>query len=582
MVCTFGDATDVEWWREYRLPLREVITTNGRMARVEFGRNKRWPSERPELANGVARELAGLDLEKARQKMAQLLMERGCLDGAPEAIKHLVRFYEKGDRPLEIVVTKQWFIKLLDKKEILRRQGESIRWHPPFMLDRYRNWVDGLNQDWCISRQRYFGVPFPFWYRCDGEGRPNYEELIVPAPEQLPLDPMTDVPLGFEPAQRDAPHGFSAESDVLDTWATSGLTPQLSSGLDFDAKKQRRLFPMDLRPQSHEIIRTWAFYTIALAWMHEQKVPWHNILISGWILDPDRKKMSKSKGNVVTPIGLLDTYSSDAVRYWAAKARAGMDTAYDETAFKVGRRLVTKLLNAGSFIFNCLQGINETQLSLSAITRELDRGFLDRLKGCVAETTALLEDYDWASALASTEAFFWGDLCDNYLEIVKGRTYEVGLNPGKQSALATLYHTFRIVLRLFAPMLPYICEELWSQRYAAKSGRERSVHTSFWPEIGELTQVKPPLDPTSYDTALEVIKTVRRAKATEKRSMRWPVKRMALRLPTAPSKAILEALTEVRAAGGIQELVIAIHPDQTEMQADVLLASEDENCSLNP
>ena len=354
MVCTFGDATDVVWWREERLPLRQILGRDGRLVPVTFGSGA-FPSLDPEAANQRYAAIARKGVGGARQALVEMLREPGAdgaapLRGEPKPIEHSVKFFEKGDRPLEFMSTRQWFVRLLDQKDELLASGDRIRWHPDFMRLRFRNWTENLNVDWCVSRQRYFGVPFPVWYPLDGEGRPDHAHPIVAAAATMPVDPTVDLPPGYGAEQRDRPGGFTAEADVFDTWFTSSLTPQIGSGWRLDPERHAALFPADIRPQSHEIIRTWAFYTIAKALLHEHTIPWQHVVISGWILDPDRKKMSKSKGNVVTPMHLLDEYTSDGVRYWAASARLGTDTAFDEKVLKVGKRLVTKLYNAGKFV----------------------------------------------------------------------------------------------------------------------------------------------------------------------------------------------------------------------------------------
>ena len=430
MVCTFGDATDVEWWRKYELPLRQVIDPTGRLAPVSFG-SPGWESIDPAGANRAYGQLAGLDVGKARARVVGLLRAAGALEGEPEPLTHSVKFFEKGDRPLELIPARQWFVRLLDHREELIERGERIEWHPSYMRTRYRNWVEGLNQDWCISRQRYFGVPFPVWYPLDNRGQPQHDRPILPPPAMLPVDPLAQAPPGYDESQRGKPRGFIGDPDVQDTWATDSLSPQIESRWELDPQRHRALFPMDVRPQSHEIIRTWAFYTITKAWLHHRDVPWHHAVISGWVLNPDRKKMSKSKGNVITPMHLLDAYSADGARYWAARARPGADTACDESVFKIGKRLVTKLSNAGRFVLGCLGEVDDRRLTPDAITSELDRAFAARLREVVSLATEAYEAFDWAAALEGVEAFFWAELCDDYLEMVKTRAYRVGAStPG--------------------------------------------------------------------------------------------------------------------------------------------------------
>lgn len=531
MVCTFGDSADVEWWRNYSLPLRQIIGRDGRLQPVTFGAPG-WESLNAEAANKFYGEIAGKTAKQAKEHIKELLRQEEAaalpgltapLKGEPKPIEHSVKMYEKGERPLEIITTRQWFIRLLDKKETLLEYGSRIEWHPPYMKARYDNWVEGLNQDWCISRQRYFGVPFPLWYPLDGEGHPEYERPIVALPESLPVDPLSQTPPGYDESMRGKPGGFIGDPDVMDTWATSSLTPQIASRWAVDEERHRKLFPMDIRPQSHEIIRTWAFYTIAKAYLHHRDIPWRHVIISGWILDPDRKKMAKSRGNVVTPDSLLVKYSSDALRYWAARARLGVDTAYDETVFSKGKRLVTKLFNASRFVAGHLQTRSAESLNPSLITEALDRGFLEHLRECVKKAGQAFERFEYAEALLGIEDFFWSEMCDNYLELVKVRAYAEGDSAGKISAMATLRLSLSIMLRLFAPFVPFLTEEVWSWLYTEKEGPGRSIHTSPWPEEKELSSAALPEGNDPFGAAVEVLREVRRVKSEAKVSLKAPL-----------------------------------------------------------
>jgi valyl-tRNA synthetase len=495
MVCTFGDATDVAWWRTHDLPLRQVLGPQGRLLPVRFGSDA-FPSRDPDGANAAHALIAGKTVKQARAALVARLRE-GPLRGEPRPIERPVKFFEKGDQPLEILPTRQWFVRILDKKEALAARGEEVRWHPGFMRHRYRAWVEGLQYDWCISRQRVFGVPFPIWYPLDGQGHADHAHPIVA--DHLPVDPTRDVPPGLDPSARDRPGGFTAERDVFDTWFTSSLTPQIVSGWPDDLTRHRRLFPADLRPQSHEIIRTWAFYTIAKALLHEAATPWRDVAISGWILDPDRKKMSKSRGKALTPTHLLDAHGADGVRYWAATARLGTDTAFDEQVMKVGKRLVTKLWNAGRFV-----------LALSpasppaAVTHELDRAFLHRLAATVTTASAAFEAFDYAAALSATEEQLWRWFTDSYLELAKGRVR--GEAPGGESAVTALRLGLDVLLRLFAPFLPHVTEELWRVEH------DTSIHRAPWPTATELAAIVPPADPQSLARAAALMSAVNRSK----------------------------------------------------------------------
>ncbi len=541
MVCTFGDATDVHWWREQKLALRQIVGIHGRLVPVEFG-TEGWESLRPDQAKEAYAQIANKNVKQARAAMVELLRQPECsawgpdapLKGEPKAVQHAVKFFEKGDHPLEFVTTRQWFVRLMDKKEQLLEKGDEIAWHPDFMRARYRNWTDNLQLDWCISRQRYFGVPFPVWYRLDGDGNPDYEHPIVSPRERLPVDPMTDTPDGFEPDQRNQPNGFRGESDVFDTWFTSSLTPQIGTHWELDQDRHGKLFPMDIRPQSHEIIRTWAFYTIAKALLHEDRVPWRNVVISGWILDPDRKKMSKSKGNVVTPMHLLDQYTADGVRYWAASAKLGADTAFDEKVLKVGRRLVTKLFNAGKYVL-------QQSGPVVPIEHELDRAFVHKLRGVVNKATESFDSFEYAHALMATESFFWSHFTDAHIELVKARARgDVGDEAGRGSAVASLRLGLSVLLRMLAPVVPFITEEVWSWVFAEETGHG-SIHRAPWPGEADFGEVPEPACDASFDIAVACWQAINKRKSESGVSVARPAEKLVI----AAHPASLEVLDRV-------------------------------------
>jgi len=547
MVCTFGDATDVQWWREERLALRQVIGREGTLVPVEFG-GEAFPSLDPARANAAYGRLVGLKVKEARKAIVELLRDPGAsaagdgappLVGEPRPIEHPVKFYEKGDRPLEFITTRQWFVRILEHKQALVAAGERIAWHPGFMGARLRNWTENLNLDWCVSRQRYFGVPFPVWYPLRADGARDFEHPIVAAAESLPVDPMSDAPPGFAEAQRDQPGGFTGEPDVFDTWFTSSLSPQIASGWFERPERHRRLVPMDLRPQSHEIIRTWAFYTIVKAWLHQREIPWRAAAISGWVLDPDRKKMSKSKGNVVTPMHIIDQFGADAVRYWSLSARLGTDTAFDEKVFAVGRRLVMKLFNASKYALS--QSAAEGPL-----THPLDLGFLARLGETAARATERLEELDYAGALDLVERFFWAGYTDNYLELVKARARSESDPAGRSSAVSAAQTGLSVLLRLFAPYLPYVAEEAWSWGFAAATGH-RSVHRAPWPAASELPAAGADAGRV-FDLACAFLDEVRRGKSAAGGTVGRQLAALRVAAGAADAAALGPCLADLRSA----------------------------------
>jgi valyl-tRNA synthetase len=539
MTCTFGDQTDVAWWREHGLPLRQVLGRDGRMLAIRFG-DAPFASRTPDRANACYAQLARKSVDAARAAIVAELRASGALRGEPERIERPVKFFEKGERPLELIPTRQWYVRLLDKKQRLLEHGRRIAWHPPYMAQRYATWTENLQFDWAISRQRFFGVQFPVWYPLDAAGEPVHDRPILASADMLPVDPTVDVPPGFTPEQRGRPNGFVAEADVFDTWFTSSLTPLIGSRWQLDRDRHARLFPADIRPQSHEIIRTWAFYTIAKALLHDDAIPWHHALVSGWILDPDRKKMAKSRDNAVTPAHYLERYSADAVRHWAASARLGVDTAFDETAFKIGRRLVLKLFNAARFVLS--QTAEEHQQS---IAHPLDRAFLGELRSLVADATADYDAFRYADALARIEQFFWSRFADVYIELVKGRARgDHGTPADRGSAVRALEVALDMLVRLFAPVLPYVTEHVWQWRFARETGQP-SIHRAPWPTPDEI--VVAPADGL-FEIAAAALAAVRKAKAEHKASVGRDVTDLALTANARTLAALVPVLDDVVSA----------------------------------
>ncbi|MBB5869159.1 valyl-tRNA synthetase [Allocatelliglobosispora scoriae] len=545
MVCTFGDPTDVIWWRELDLPIRPVLGRDGRFR----------TDPPPGIDTAAYSQLAGAYPKQARAIVLELLRAAGRLDGEPEPIEHSVAFYERGDRPLEIVTTWQWYLRNGGRDPELRERmlarGRELAWQPEPMRARYEAWVANLAGDWLVSRQRFHGVPIPIWYPLDEQGEPCRDRPITPPEDALPIDPSADTPPGYAPEQRGLPGGFVGEADVMDTWATSSLSPQLAAGDEL----LDRVFPMDLRPQAHEIIRTWLFATALRSELEHGVLPWSHAAISGWVMDPAKKKVAKSAATrMVTPDELLDTYGPDAVRYWAASGRPGIDTVFDEAQIKIGRRLAMKLLNATRFVLGLGDPGPDAQ-----VTEAIDRAMLAGLDAAVAETTAALDALDQGRALEAAERFFWF-FCDDYLELVKARAY--GEHPGGDSARAALRQALSVQLRLLAPMLPFVTEEVWSW------WQPGSVHTARWPSAA----IGPTLEELRVlEQAVAALTAVRRAKSAAKVSMKAEVLRLTIHTDRSTWDGLRPALPDLRAAGRVGEFVFAESPEEI-IRHEVLLA----------
>ena len=546
MICTFGDTTDIIWWRELNLPVRSVLRRDGRLQEETPG----WLT-----GPGAALwpELGGRTARQARARIVELLRDSGEQLGEPRPTEHMVKFYEKGDRPLEIVTSRQWYIRNgahdPELRQAMLARGRELQWHPAYMRVRYEHWVAGLSSDWLISRQRYFGVPFPVWYPTDSVGEPIWDKPIFCTEDALPTDPQSDAPPGYGEGQRGRPNGFVGDPDVMDTWATSSLTPQIACGWEEDPGLFARTFPMDLRPQGPEIIRTWLFSTVLRSHLELGQLPWAHASLNGWILDPDRKKMSKSKGNVITPEGLVAEFGADGLRYWSCSSAPGTDTAVDKAQMKVGRRLANKVLNASRFVLGLSseESPSDPIHSRPDVTEALDRAMLAQLATVTEQATAALDRYEYHLALERTEKFFW-NFCDDYLELVKSRAY--GQGQPARSAQAALRIALDTMLRLFAPFLPFVAEEAWSW------WRTGSVHRAPWPEAAPL-RPGPGAEPEMLPVAAQVLAEIRKAKSAQKRSLRTEVARLSV-TDTPQRIALLRgAEADLRAAGVLSELSLA-------------------------
>jgi len=584
MCCTFGDVTDVEWWRDLNLPLRSIIQRNGRIIMD----TPDWIED--EAGRELFQRIAGKTTFSARKAIVDALRESGDLDGEPTPTKRMTNFYEKGDKPLEIVTSRQWYLKNggTDQQlnaELIER-GRELNFHPDFMRVRYENWVNGLNGDWLISRQRFFGVPFPLWYPVKADGTADYEHPITPSEDVLPIDPTTDVPAGYDESQRDVPGGFTAEPDIMDTWATSSLTPQIVTRWEEPGEENQAIFnatfPMDLRPQGQDIIRTWLFSTVDRAHLENKCLPWAHAALSGWILDPDHKKMSKSKGNVVVPNEPIDKYGADAVRYWAAAARLGLDATYDEGQMKIGRRLAIKLLNATKFALAIGREDENHHVGAAAtaawnpadVTEPLDRAAMAAMARVVREATESLEAYEHSKALEAIETFFW-QFCDDYIELVKNRAYgtadSTGVTPSEAAVLSartTLGLGLDAFARLLAPYLPYATEEVFSWMHEG----EGSVHRAAWPDAAVYEAAAGSVSADVLDWAGKALAELRGLKSQAKVSMKTPILSATLAAPTDAVEAITSTLSDIAEAGRVTGPLTVVEAAADEGEADATVA----------
>jgi len=517
MCCTFGDQTDILWWRKHKLPTKIIFTKKGTIAPIEFD-DKCIDKAK---AMNYAEQLSGLKIKDARSKMIEILTEEKILLNQTEK-NQFVKCAERSGAPLEILTTPQWFIKSVEHKDALAAKSDELNWHPQSMKVKLDRWIQGVSLDWCISRQRYFGVPFPVWYskRSGEEGK-----VILASVKNLPMDPLKDLPDGYSADE------VEADKDVMDTWSTSSVSPQLSShgiasGHMIDESRHNKLFPADLRPQAHEILRTWAYYTMLKSHLHENTLPWKNIMVSGWCLASDKSKMSKSKGNIVAPEKLLEQFGSDIIRYWSSSSKLGSDTAYSEDIMKNGKRLVNKLWNASKFVAQYFESIptelkNKPLADLKDhICCDMDKYFIKKLDELVKNTTTEFEKYEYANAMSLIEEFFWNIFCDNYLEIVKTRAYNEDSTDdrGAASAHLALYHGLNIILKLFAPFIPHITEELYQLLYA----QQDSIHSKgSWPKDGSVFE---DYNEFKAEQLIGVLELVRKIKAKDNLSIKAPIK----------------------------------------------------------
>ncbi len=520
MCCTFGDQTDMEWQKAHQLPIKMAIGSDGRL--TELGG-----------------KYEGLKVLKARKEILTELEAKGLLKES-RPIKHMVNVHERCGTEIEYLKSKQWFIKYLDLKDEMLEWGRQLNWYPKFMRHRFEHWVNGLQWDWLISRQRYFGVPFPVWY-CT-----NCDHVILADKKDLPIDPLTN-----DPPVTSCPEcgksEFVPEKDVLDTWATSSLTPRLAAELYKDHPIFERLYPMSLRPQAHDIITFWLFNTVVKSRMHDRANPWTDVVISGHAQDPRGRKMSKSKGNVIEPHKMIEKYSADSLRFWAAGSKLGEDLPFSEKDLVTGEKFITKIWNASRFVSMHLEDFDGKEPELETV----DKWLLTRLSAIIEDSTNSFDKYEYSRTKADVEKFFWQTFCDYYLELVKHRLYkpEIYGEAGRKSAQYTLYHGLMSVVKLMAPIMPHITEELYQLYFSEKDGKN-SVHISSWPK----SILTDDAALSSGDALVEVVGAVRKAKSDMQMSLGKEISKLVVRAPTEKIEMVSKLVLDLKGATKAQDI----------------------------
>lgn len=517
MCCTFGDQTDMEWQKAFNLEIKSAFTPDGKMT---------------ELAG----DYVGLPIKEARKKIIEDLKELGLLTNQ-KPIKHAVNTHERCSTEVEFMHSKQWFIKYLDLKEDFIKRGNELNWYPSYMKNRYDNWVNGLQWDWCISRQRFSGVPFPVWFNKE-TGEP-----IFAKESQLPVDPLKDLPVGYTADQ------VVAEKDIMDTWVTSSLTPHLAADRYKGKPIYDKIYPMSLRPQAHDIITFWLFNTVVRSHIHDDSLPWSDVMISGWALDPHGKKMSKSKGNVIAPQKIFEKFSADALRFWASGAKLGDDVPYQEKDLVTGRKTVTKLWNASKFALMHLEDFTE----YSGDLKLMDAWILSKINRIIKSCTLSMDKYEYSKTKQEADNFFWNILCDNYLEISKDRLYNPEIRGVKErkSAQFALYHSLISVLKLFAPILPHITDEIYSLYFAEKENC-KSIHISSWPKANE-DLINDEIEKTG-DVFVSILGAVRRYKSEKSLSLKAELEKIVIECPNELKVSLEKTFDDLKSSTKAKEI----------------------------
>ncbi|MEA3453268.1 MAG: valine--tRNA ligase [Patescibacteria group bacterium] len=493
MCCTFGDTTDIEWFLKHKLPLQISLGKDGKM-------------------NKLAKEFVGLPAKIAQRKIVEKLKEKNLVKDQ-KRITHAVNVHERCGTEIEILPTKQWFIKYLDLKDQFLKQSIKLNWYPPYMKVRLDNWIKGLGWDWCISRQRYFGTPIPVWH-CEKCG-----EVILADIKELPIDPIHSKP---KKKCKCGSEKYIPEKDVFDTWVTSALTPQIALSLIKDKKVRDKMIPMSLRPQAHDIINFWLFYTLARSYLHLKKLPWKDVVISGFVLDPEGKKMSKSKGNIIEPQKIIDEYGTDAMRFWAAQSALGEDLRYSQDEIKIGKRTVIKIWNASKFALMHVENYSPRLTDIKYLEDE-DKWILSKFYEAIEQYTNKMDKYEYSRAKEIIDNFFWKNLCDYYLEIVKSRLYNQGDNKTKRAAQFTLYNIILGSLKLYAPIAPFITENVY-QDYFRKKEKIKSIHLTRLPKLEKKLYFKKTAN--DFELVIDAIARIRKHKSEQHLSMKADLKKV--------------------------------------------------------
>lgn len=510
MICTFGDNTDIEWWKKHKLELKILLNKDGTLSKI-------------------AGKYQGKTIEEAKKAIIEDLQKEGRLK-KQEPLQQTVGSCWRCNTPVEYIITKQWFIKTLKYKKDLIKRAREIRWHPEFMRKRFENWTENLGWDWIISRQRYYGVPIPVWY-CE-----NCGETILPQESELPIDPIEKEKICPKCKKKAKP-----EEDVFDTWMTSSNSPEVACKWLENPGQYNKIAPMSLRPQSHDIIRTWAFYTILKSHLLFNRIPWENIMIGTFVLDPQGKGMHKSKGNAVWADDIIEKYGVDALRYWVGGASLGSDLPFKEQELVAGKKLLTKLWNASKFTIMNLQDYNGKKPKLE----KMDFYMLQKVSQLSAEVKELYENYDIAEARRRIESFFWHMFCDNYLEIVKKRVYNQK-GQKKESAQYVLYHSLLAILKLISPIMPFITEEIY-QDFFKKFEKAQSINLSEWPKFEKEEKTE------ELDLFIDILAKIRQEKSNNKKPMNAEIILTLEKKDKDKLKEIIEDLKDVTNAKEIKE-----------------------------